>query len=92
MKTNKAIEEMSRWATSAIQGDRSAADEHLRAFYHLGAAFVASHEFQGHWKKNKDTRVDPEHLDSVCKFLAAIADIEAHQIDQYGHAKESATH
>ena len=89
MKTNKAIEEMSRWATSAIRGDRSAAEEHLRAFYHLGASFVASGEFQGHWKQSKETRFDPEHLDSVCKFLATIAEIEAHQIDRYGPAKST---
>jgi len=77
---------MSGWARSAIQGDRSAASEHLRAFYHIGAAFVASQEFQGEWKRDRATRLDPEHLDFVCKFLATIAEIEASQVDQFGPA------
>jgi hypothetical protein len=86
MKTNRAIEEMSRWASSAIRGDRSAASDHLREFYHIGAAFVASQEFQGEWKRDRANRLDPEHLDFVCKFLATIAEIEASQVDQYGPA------
>ena len=87
MKTNRAIEEMSRWARSAIRGDRSAATEHLRAFYHLGASFVANNEFQGEWKRDRATRLDPEHLECVCKFLETIAEIEASQVDQYGPAE-----
>jgi hypothetical protein len=46
MCTNKVITELGNWAHLVCNGKGELADQHLHAFYHLGASLVASKEFQ----------------------------------------------
>jgi hypothetical protein len=82
MITNKAIGELADWAHAALQGDSMGADTHLRRFYHVAASLVACQEFQNHWQSHHHTRLDPAHLECVCKFLETIGRIEAWQVEQ----------
>jgi hypothetical protein len=86
MITNKAIAALEKWAIAAHEGDRAAASEFLRQFYHAGAALVASPEFQRQWIANNSTALSSEHLDGVCKLLDMIAAVEASQVQSYGRA------
>jgi hypothetical protein len=88
MITNQAIEEMGHWATAAQQGRFDDAKTHVQKLYHLGASFIASHEFQNVWEKAHGERLEPPALDCFCKFLNAIAEIEANQLQAQGHAKD----
>lgn len=88
MITNQAIEEMGHWATAAQQGRFEDAKTHVQELYHLGASFIASHEFQEVWEKAHGERLEPSALDCFCKFLNTIAEIEANQLQAQGHAKD----
>jgi hypothetical protein len=80
MFTNKAIEELGLWAEAAAEGRAEAARGHLRNFYHVGAALFASKEFQSSWNKPGRASCEPAQLESVCRVLAVIAEIETNEV------------
>jgi hypothetical protein len=84
MVTKKAVEELAEWAAAAIQGDRALAQDHLQQFRHLGASLIASKEFQNYFEQHHGCTIEPNELECFCTFLAAIANLEAGQIEQYG--------
>jgi hypothetical protein len=86
MDTHKAIAELARWAGAACEGNAEAAERHLRQFYHVGAALLASKEFQASWLATQKTRLEPSQLEQTCALLSAIADVEASQVVLHGRA------
>ncbi len=66
MDTHKAIAELARWAGAACQGNAASAEQHLQQFYHIGAALVASKEFQASWLATQKIRLDPRQLEDAC--------------------------
>jgi hypothetical protein len=84
MFTKKAVAELADWAAAAAQGNRELAQDHLQQFRHLGASLIASKEFQRHFEQQHGCKVEPDELECFCKFLGAISNIEADQIEQYG--------
>ncbi len=86
MLTNKAIEQIAAWAEAAAHGDPSTASQHLREFYHRGAALTSSPEFQKHWRARHGSTCDWQPFDHLCQFLETIAAIEAQQVRTFGRA------
>jgi hypothetical protein len=86
MITNKAIEDLANWATAAREGRRDESKNHVQNLYHMGASFSASNEFQDLWQERHGERLEPPVLDHFCKFLNAIAEMEANQLQAAGHA------
>jgi hypothetical protein len=86
MVTNKALAELALWAEAASNGRGEEAKMHLVQFKHLGAAFLASPEFQERCRLLFGCAMDDPKLDDMCKMLDAIANIEVRQVERYGAA------
>jgi hypothetical protein len=86
MVTDNAIAELIRWGQAAFEGDFGVSEKHLRQFYHLGAALVASKEFQLAWRSKWQEQLAPGKLQDACHLLEMIADVEAAQRAALGTA------
>ena len=86
MVTSRAIAELDRWAEAAQAAALDDSEKHLRQFYHLGAALVASKEFQSAWQSAGHRSLAPSQLTDTCELLRIMAQVEADQVAAYGLA------
>jgi hypothetical protein len=80
MVTGRAIDELVRWGQAASRGDFDSSEQHLRQFYHLGAALTASKEFQAVWRNKRHEALEPAKLQDACDLLEMIACVESDQL------------
>jgi hypothetical protein len=84
MVTGSAIVELVCWGQAASKGEFEGSERHLRQFYHLGAALVASKEFQAAWQSKQNEPLAPAKLQDTCDLLQMIAEVEANQTATLG--------
>jgi len=82
MITKRGLDELKQWLEAAHAGRGDDAKQHLMQFYHIGASFIASEEFQQRCLSLFNVRFTQTDLERTCHLLDVIASVEVHQVKE----------